>query len=113
MTDDFAKNDGRRVMHLFVRACHDLDSEGICVMQGHPSLVLRKLSGLTGGSGSVDAAKRSHSLGEDERGNHDKGVGMVAAMRNLRAVVLRNSRCLGEANSRRARGARSVWRFSR
>ena len=108
MTDNFAKNDGRRVMHLFVRACHDLDSEGICVMQGHPSLVLRKLSGLTGGSGSVDAAKRSHSLGEDERGNHDKGVGMVAAMRNLRAVVLRNSRCLGEATSRRTRGARSV-----
>ena len=73
------------------------------MMQGHPSLVLRKLSGLTGGSGSVDAAKRSHSLGEDERGNHDKGVGMVAAMRNLRAVVLRNSRCLGEATSRRTR----------
>ena len=56
-------------------------------------------------SGSVDAAKRSHSLGEDERGNHDKGVGMVAAMRNLRAVVLRNSRWLGEATSRRTRGA--------
>ena len=59
-------------------------------------------------SGSVDAAKGSHSLGEDERGNHDKGVGMAAAMRKLRAVVLRNSRCFGEANSRRASGARSV-----
>ena len=43
-----------------------------------------------------------------QRGDHDKGVGMVA-MRNLRAVVLRNSLCLGEANSRRARGARSVF----
>ena len=64
-------------------------------MQGHPSLVLRKLSGLTGGSGSVDAAKRSHSLGEDERGNHDKGVGMVAAMRNLRAVFFSEFAVLG------------------
>ena len=35
---------------------------------------------------------------------------MVAAMRNLRAVVLRNSRCLDEATSRRTRGARSVVR---
>ncbi len=62
-------------------------------------------------SGSVDAARRSHSLGEDERGNHDKGFGMVAGMRNLRAVVLWNSRCLGEANSRGARRARSVVRL--
>ena len=45
------------------------------------------------------------------RGNHDKGIGMAAAMRKLRAVVLRNSGCFGEANSRRARGARSVVRL--
>ena len=39
-----------------------LTQRAICVMQGHPSFVLRKLSGLTGGSVRLERSRHSQGV---------------------------------------------------